>query len=546
MPSQATSDADDYPWPQPDLLAADMAAWLSSVLHEPGLLTRLQLNLQSALARTLLAQLEALRQNELHETDLAALQARLWHELMATQMRQALQCGESLDDSVRHRLRFVADQVIAATHPDNMPLLNSAVRAAVTKSEGQSLATGIERLQADLQRNNGCLRPHYQDPRSFRVGHDVAATPGEVVFETPLMQLIHYQPVAESVWAPPLLIVPPFINKYYILDLTPSDSLVRWLVENGVDVFMISWADGRTLESDCDLGDYLGQGVDAAINFVAERLPEQKLDLVGYCVGGTLAACQAAMMGANGDNRLGRLTLLTTLLDFAEPGDLGVFISPAQLDRLEAHTGRHGVLSAGLLQRAFTLLKPDALIWRPFVERYLVGRDARPNAMLAWSEDGCAIPASAAMTYLRRMYLDNLLVTAGALHLNGNPLDLARLSAPTYAVATRKDHIAPWQGVLRSLQLLPCVDRFVLADGGHVGGIVKPPGGRPGGYVVNTNQRRGQAIESRRQSGSWWPDWLAWLTRGRRRRSASYGFMPPIEAAPGRYVRGFSQVKEGP
>jgi len=534
--------ADDFPWPQPDLLAADVGAWLRAVLEQPGLLTRLHLNMQAAVARTLLAHLDAPIGGDAVDIDRMAALARSLHGAIAGELRRALRDADTLADSVRRRLRFVAEQAIAAANPDNNPLWNDRVRSRLAATGGRSAATGMKRLQADLLRDDGRLKLRFQRPGSFRPGRDVATTPGDVVFETRLMQLIRYRPVGASLRRRPLLIVPPFINKFYILDLTPPDSLVRWLVSQGVDVFMISWADGRTLAGDCDLGDYLAQGVEAAIDVISAQLPAARLDLMGYCVGGTLAACQAAAMAACGDDRLARLSLLTTLLDFAEPGDLGVFISTAQLERLEAHLDTCGVLSADLLQRAFTLLKPDALIWRPIIERYLEDREVQPNAMLAWSEDGCAIPARAAMTYLRRLYLENRLTTPQALVLNGQPLDLSLARLPTYAVATRSDHIAPWRSVLHGLRLLPNVERFVLADGGHVGGIIRPPGSGKGGYIVNAAGCDNFAIESTRTDGSWWPDWLRWLTRDNHRRALRGSRFSGIEPAPGRYVRGAGEA----
>ncbi|TVR80845.1 MAG: class I poly(R)-hydroxyalkanoic acid synthase [Rhodospirillales bacterium] len=454
-----------------------------------------------------------------------------------------------LDPRCQQKVEFYTRQFISAVSPSNFALTNPEVLAATMESCGENLINGLRNLLADLERGHGALRIRQSDPAGFRVGETVAATPGAVIFRNRVMELIQYAPVTETVLRRPLLFVPPWINKYYLFDLGER-SWVRWAVAQGHTVFMISWVNPGSALADLGFEDYVREGPLAALEAIRAVTGEQAVDAVGYCVGGTLLAAAAAWLAARGERRFASLSLFASLLDFSEPGDLGVFIDEATISSLEDRMSRYGHLPAGELELVFNLLRENDLIWSFVVNNYLLGRDPFPFDLLSWNADSTRMPFALHQFYLRNLFQQNRLATPNALALDGCLVDLGRIDAPLYVLAARQDHIAPWRSAYKSVHLLAGPARFVLTDSGHVAGVVNPPESGKYGYHAQPMAKARPPAQSaawyqrsRRNDGSWWPDWHAWVvqTHGNREQVApripGEGGLPVLEPAPGRYVR---------
>ncbi|MCS7267481.1 MAG: class I poly(R)-hydroxyalkanoic acid synthase [Geminicoccaceae bacterium] len=460
-------------------------------------------------------------------------------------LRELVATAPGLDAKTRARAAFYVRLALEALSPANHPATNPVVLREALASRGETLLRGLERLVLDLERGGGRLPPAPGRTDAFVLGRDIATTPGAVIFETELAQLIQYAPTTETVFARPLLIVPPWINKYYILDLRPRNSLVRYLVDNGFTVFVLSWVNPGEDLAHKTFEDYLREGPLAAIEAIARATGERRLNLVGYCLGGTLAACLLAHLWARGEERrVASATFLTTMLDFAEPGELGVFIDERQLELLERHMARKGYLEARWMQQVFSLMRANDLVWSFFVQQYLLGREPPPFDLLHWNADGTRMPYMMHKFYLRQCYLENRLVEPGAITLLGTPIDLGRIATPAYFLSTREDHIAPWRSTYAGARRLSGPVRFVLAGSGHIAGVVNPPEARKYGYwtrAVLPPDPEAWLARARFRPGSWWPHWRAWLARfgGRKvpARPPGAGPLPAIEPAPGRYVR---------
>jgi len=444
----------------------------------------------------------------------------------------------------RRKLDFYLRLHLHAIAPANFPATNPRVLRRAAETGGRSLLRGLVHLLEDLERGRGRLRIRTTRPDAFRLGENLATTPGRVVFRNRLMELIQYAPTTAEVHRRPLLIVPPWINKYYVLDLRPHNSFVRWAVDRGLTVFLISWANPDASFRDVTFEDYLREGPLAALDAVRTQTGEAESLVLGYCIGGTLTACLLAWLAARGERRVRAATLLTALTDFSEPGDLGVFIDEDQLARLERHMADTGYLDAVYMQTVFALLRDVDLIWNFVIENYLIGNDPPAFDILYWNDDSTHMPFMMQSFYLRRFYLENRLVEPGGLVLLGESLDLGRVRIPCYVLATRDDHIAPWRGVYRGARRFGGPVRFVVGESGHIAGVVNPPSAGKYGYRVG---RRRLADPDRylagavHRPGSWWPDWYRWLARhaGPRvpARDPDRGPLPPLDPAPGRYVR---------
>ncbi|GAB4177446.1 MAG: class I poly(R)-hydroxyalkanoic acid synthase [Rhodocyclaceae bacterium] len=445
------------------------------------------------------------------------------------------------DERSRRRLRFVMRQLADAMAPSNFAASSPEIIRTAIETKGASLGAGIRNLIADLARG----RLSMTDESAFEVGGNLAVTPGAVVFENTLIQLIQYAPLTTSVARRPLLIVPPCINKYYVLDLRPENSLVRFLVEQGHTVFMLSW---RNVGGDLGhLGwdDYLELGPLAAIRVVREILRVDELNVLGFCIGGTLAASALACAAARGDTPAASLTLLTTLLDFSEAGELGCFVDEAAVAAREAQIGAGGLLHGAELATVFSSLRANDLVWPYVVGNYLKGRTPPAFDILYWNGDSTNLPGPFLTWYLRNTYLENRLRVPGALRVCGQACDLGRLTMPAYLFATREDHIVPWQGAYLSRGVLGGPTTFVLGASGHIAGVINPPAQNRRSYWTNdaaaeTAQRWLQGASE--QGGSWWKHWGAWLDGhrgGSRRAPRGLGSARhrPIEPAPGRYVK---------
>ncbi len=464
--------------------------------------------------------------------------------LSARWLQSTVRDVEGLDDKTAAKVDFYTRQFVDAMAPSNFALTNPEVLRATVESNGENLVRGLNNLLADLERGNGRLRIRMTDPDAFELGRNIALTPGKVVYQNALMQLVQYDPATESVHARPLLIVPPWINKYYILDLRPENSFVRWAVERGYTVFVISWVNPDERLAGKSFPDYLREGPLEALEAIEKATGEREVTAIGYCVGGTLLACTLAHMAAQGEKRIKAATYFAAMVDFSEAGDLSVFIDEEQLSSLEERMKRKGYLEDADMAATFNMLRANDLIWSFVVNNYLLGKDPLPFDLLYWNSDSTRLPASMHLFYLRKMYQENLLIEPGGITLDGVPIDLRRIEAPTYILATREDHIAPWASTYAAARTYAGPVRFVLAASGHVAGIVNPPAA--GKYGSWTNPKIAATPEAwlegaRRRAGSWWSDWHRWNARRSgakvRPRTPGGGDLEPIEDAPGSYVK---------
>jgi polyhydroxyalkanoate synthase len=452
--------------------------------------------------------------------------------------------ASDLDPATRHKLAFYTRQYVDAMSPSNFVATNPEVLRATVESGGQNLLHGFRNMLADLKRGDGQIEPRMTSPDAFELGVNIAATPGKVVFQNDMMQLIQYAPLTEQVYRRPLLVVPPWINKFYVMDLQPKNSLVRWWLEQGYTVFMISWVNPGPELAGKSFEDYMLEGPLAALDAIEKACGEREVNAVGYCIGGTLLMSTLAYMQATGDERIKSATTFASLLDFSEPGDLGVFIDEEQITALEAKMAEAGYLDGTSMASAFNLLRANDLIWSFYVNNYLLGKDPAPFDLLFWNSDATRMPAAMHSFYLRNMYLHNRLREPGGITLAGVPIDLSKVTVPCYLVATAEDHIAPWQSVYAGARLLGGRTRFVLSGSGHIAGIINPPAARKyqhwtgDGLPATPAEWRESALE---HAGSWWPDWKFWLGRlagGKvMARQPGAGELRGLDDAPGSYVR---------
>ncbi len=450
---------------------------------------------------------------------------------------------DGLDSKTAKKVDFYARQFVDAMSPSNFVLTNPEVLRRTAETGGENLLRGLNNLLTDLERGRGKLSIRMTDPTAFRLGDNIAVSPGKVVFQNELMQLIQYAPATKSVLQRPLLIIPPWINKFYILDLRPKNSFVRYAVSQGHTVFMISWVNPDESLSDSGFEDYMHKGIFAALDAIEAATGERHVNAIGYCLGGTLLACTLAWMARRGIDRITSATFFVTLLDFEDAGELGVFIDEEQLKALEERMQEHGYLEGSEMAATFNMLRANDLIWSFVVNNYLLGNDPFPFDLLYWNSDATRMPARMHSFYLRNMYQQNLLAAPGGVTLDGEALDLGLIKVPAYFLSTREDHIAPWRSTYRGTQLLGGEKRFVLAASGHIAGVVNPPEGGKYNHWVN------EALPASAQdwldgatelAGSWWGDWNRWVTAKASgqvpARVPGDGDLPAIEDAPGRYV----------
>ena len=465
--------------------------------------------------------------------------------LTAACVQSAVGNLRGLDEKEAAKLAFYTRQFVDALAPTNFLATNPAALKETAETRGENLLKGLRNVLDDLERNEGRFSPRMSDDSHFTLGETIATTPGKVVYQNELMQLIQYAPSTETVFRRPLLIVPPWINKYYVLDLRPKNSFVRWAVSKGYTVFMISWVNPDERLAEKTFEDYMLEGPLAALNGIEQATGERDVAAIGYCLGGTLTAATLAYLAARGDKRIRSATFFASLVDFAEPGELGVFIDDAQLESLEAAMAEKGYLEGRHMATTFNMLRANDLIWSFVVNNYLLGREPMPFDLLFWNADSTRMPAAMHGFYLRKMYQENLLARPEGLSLAGVPIDLGRIDIPTYIVATREDHIAPWQSCFAACGLYRGQRRFVLGASGHIAGIINPPDAGKYGYwtgpVVESPGADDWLAAAEHHEGSWWNDWHAWQRRrsgGKKvpARVPGDGALRPIEDAPGAYV----------
>jgi polyhydroxyalkanoate synthase len=451
--------------------------------------------------------------------------------------------AEGVDEHTRHKAEFYVRQIANAISPSNFVLTNPSLLRETFSSNADNLVRGFKMLAEDIEAGGGELRIRQTDPSRFKVGGNLATTPGKVIFENELMQLIQYAPTTKEVLAAPLLIVPPWINKFYVLDLTPEKSFLKWAVDRGLNVFVISWVNPDARLSGKDFEHYMREGVLAALEAVRVVTGEEKAHTVGYCVGGTLLASTLGWLAANGDDRVLSASFLATQVDFTHAGDLKVFVDEEQVSALERRMADVGYMEASKMASAFNLLRSNDLIWPYVVNNYMRGKAPFPFDLLFWNSDSTRLPAANHSYYLRNCYLENKL-SRGLMELGGVKIDLKKVKVPIYNLATREDHIAPAKSVFYGSQFFGGPVRFVLTGSGHIAGVVNPPqkkkyqywtGGAAKGDLDNWIAR------AKEHPGSWWTDWFGWVEKRDKRRTKATepgaGKLKPIEDAPGRYVR---------
>jgi len=459
---------------------------------------------------------------------------------------------DGLDVAEKRRVEFFTHQFVDALSPSNFALTNPAVLRETVKSQGQNLLHGLNNLLRDLEAGDGQLRIKMTDTSAFVLGKNIAVTPGKVVFQNEMMQLIQFNPATKEQYKRPLLVIPPWINKYYILDLQPGNSFIQWATAQGHTVFVVSWVnpDGRMAEKHFE--DYLSAGSLAAVDAITRQTGEQEIHAVGYCLGGTLLAATLSYMAAKKDTRIAAATFFVTLLDFSIPGDLGVFIDEKQIAGIEHKMAERGYLEGSEMATAFNMLRANELIWSFVVNNYLLGKESLPFDLLYWNSDSTRMPYKMHSYYLRNMYLRNLLKEPGGLTLLGTPIDLSAVKTPSYFISTIEDHIAPWKGTYLGAKLFSGPVRFVLGGSGHIAGVINPPTANKYGYWTHEETRSGRGnslpanaddwfATAEKHEGSWWTDWQAWIAARNAdkvpARDPAKGQLKVVEDAPGSYVK---------
>jgi polyhydroxyalkanoate synthase len=444
----------------------------------------------------------------------------------------------------KKKLDFYTRQMLEALAPSNFALTNPEVLQATAESKGANLLEGLKNLAADFDRDSGQLNISMVDKRQFEIGRNIASTPGKVVFQNDLMQLIQFEPVTEKVFKRPLLIVPPWINKYYILDLSPRNSFIQWAVSKGYTVFVVSWVNPDGKLSHKSFEDYLNEGIYAALDAVELATGEDQINAIGYCIGGTLLAAALSLMAQTGDERVTSATFFTTQVDFSEPGDLEVFIDEQQLASLDEKMAEKGYLDGKDMALSFNMLRANDLIWSYVVNNYLLGQSPSAFDLLYWNSDSTRMPVTMHSYYLREMYLENKLVKPGAIELNGVPVDLTRVEIPVFLQSAKEDHIAPYGSVYKASHHYSGPVTFMLAGSGHIAGVINPPAANK--YYYYTNPEVPADVDewldaAEYHEGSWWGYWHQWLYRksGRKipARVPGDGKLTVIEEAPGSYVK---------
>lgn len=475
-----------------------------------------------------------------------ALPAHLWE--LSEQLLNRYVAQLAIDDSEREKLAFAAMQWIEAMSPTNFLHSNPQALETLVATQGQSLLQGARNFLDDLQKG----RLSQSDETQFVIGDSLASTPGAVIYQNELIQLVHYQPTTEQQHAIPLLLVPPCINKFYILDLQPHNSFVRYILDQGIPVFLISWrnpaCEQSTAMHQATWGDYIEHGVLQALDVVRFVSQQPQVNTLGFCIGGTLLATALALAKAQGQEPAASMTLLTTMLDFADTGVLDVFIDEAHIQLREWQMAQGYLLHAAELATTFSFLRPSELVWNYVASNYLEGKTPSAFDLLYWNSDGTHLPGPFFAWYLRHTYLENSLVRPGGVRINDFQVDIAQLDLPVFLYGSRDDHIVPWHSAYASIQALPQAQhRFVLGASGHIAGVINPPARQRRHYWTAPLPAQSESAtqwleQATRHEGSWWGEWMQWLQE----RSGSMqpsprkpgnAQFPPLEAAPGSYVR---------
>jgi polyhydroxyalkanoate synthase len=464
--------------------------------------------------------------------------------LTARWMQNTVAEAEHLDPETRRKLEFYTRQFADAISPSNFALTNPEVLRETMRSSGENIVRGLSNLERDLERGQGRLAITQTDMSKFQVGVNIATTPGKVIYQNDIMQLLQYEPASETVYKRPLLIFPPWINKFYILDLQPKNSFIKWATEQGYTVFVVSWVNPDEKLAEKTFEDYMREGIFDALDAVEKATGEREINTIGYCIGGTLLGATLAYMAQKGDVRIKSATFFAAQLDFTEAGELQVFIDDEQLKALEAQMeASGGTLPGQTMATTFNMLRANDLIWSFVVNNYLMGRDPIPFDLLYWNADSTRMPSRMHLFYLRECYRNNALAK-GEMVLGGVKLDLSKVKIPVYLQSSRDDHIAPYRSVYRATKLLGGPVKFIVAGSGHIAGVINHPDAKKYQHWTNDalpDDADDWLASATEHPGSWWPDWHKWLSAksGPRvpARRPGDGKLKPIEDAPGSYVK---------
>jgi len=468
--------------------------------------------------------------------------------IAARWLHNAVANVEGLDEHTQKKIDFFTRQYIDALAPSNFALTNPEVFRETIATGGQNLVKGLNNLLDDIERGNGQLKISMTDSKAFELGVNIATTPGKVVFQNDLMQLIQYEPTTKKVFKRPMLIIPPWINKYYILDLREKNSLVKWCVDQGLTLFVISWVNPDERHASKDYEDYMLEGTLAAFDVMERATGEKDANVLGYCLGGTLLAATLGYMAAKKDSRVVSASFMTSLIDFTGAGELEIFIDEEQVASLERKMSERGYLEGSEMANTFNMLRSNDLIWSFVINNYLMGRDPFPFDLLHWNCDSTRMPAKMHSFYLRNMYMQNKLREPGGVSLAGVPIDLSKVSVPSYFVSAAEDHIAPWKATYAGPSILRGKSRFVLSGSGHIAGMINPPAAQKYGFWTNDKLPHSPddwLNGGKQHAGSWWNDWLAWLkphlgaqvVAREVGKGVSRNKLKIVEDAPGSYAR---------
>ena len=462
--------------------------------------------------------------------------------LTARWMQSTVNDVEGVDEHTAKKVDFYTRQFVDALAPSNFVMTNPQVLRTTLETGGENLLKGLENLLEDMERG----KISQTDFDAFEVGRNLAVTPGKVIYQNDLMQLIQYSPSTEQVYKTPLMIIPPWINKFYILDLREKNSFVKWAVDQGFTVFMISWVNPDEKLAQKSFEDYMTEGPLTALDVIEQVTGEKQINAIGYCLGGTLLSCVLSYLAQTKQkDRVKAATFFTTMVDFSEAGELEVFIDEEQLSSLEEKMASKGYLEGNSMNQTFNMLRANDLIWSFVINNYLLGKEPFPFDLLYWNSDSTRMPAAMHSFYLRKMYQENKLLEPGGITLKGVPIDLGKIDHPTFALATKEDHIAPWKSGYALTRAISGPVRFTLAASGHIAGVVNPPAANKYNYWLNSKNPTDPDAwfqDAKKVDGSWWPEWHTWMEQhgGKQKvkaREPGGGVLPPIEDAPGSYVK---------
>ncbi len=547
--------------PGPDLAFKASAAWWADAIHNPAKLVEQQVNFWGQAIKHYIEAQQVLAQGKLEvPTDKTPKDRRfsnpLWdthpyfnfvkqqYLIQSQAMQKAVEDIEGLDAADRKRLTYFTEQILNMMAPTNFLGTNPDALERAVQTEGASLVRGLENLVRDLEANDGGLLVTLADPDAFTLGENIAATEGAVVFRNRMFELIQYKPTTEKVHAIPLVIFPPWINKFYVMDMRPENSLIKWIVDQGFTLFVVSWKNPDRSYADAGLLDYVEEGFIAAINEVKHITRQKKVNAVGYCIAGTTLSITLSLMKQRGDKSVNSATFLTTLTDFSDPGEVGVFLDEGFLGGIEAEVRRSGFLDKYYMSRTFSYLRSNDLIYAPAVRNYLLGESPPAFDLLYWNGDGTNLPARMAVEYLRGLCQSNGLMK-GDFEIGGTTASLKDIDVPLCAVACETDHIAGWRASYTGMEHMASTDKtFILSESGHIAGIVNPPSKGKYGHYTNAAWPEAPAdwkAGAERHAGSWWPRWGEWLAARSGAmtvaRAIGDSAHPVIEPAPGLYVR---------